>query len=253
MKRIALLLLSGLIVSACLGSDFADSLDGAWQLESGSLDGEPIPILDSHPITMNLDGDQIGGKAACNSYGGRFTLDGNEFSIEDGLAWTEMACMPQGVMESEQAFLEALTGVDTVELADERLILSGADVELSFELLPPVPTSELTGTLWVLDGLVQGDTVTSPIQGERATLELFEDGTFTGSTGCRSISGAYQVTGAEVQFTEFAAEGDCSAQLQEQDTRVISALEGGFRVEIEGNRMTTWVAGDEGLVYRAEG
>lgn len=253
MRRIALLLTVGLVVTACLGTDFADSVEGAWELDAGSLDGEPIPILDSHPITMTLEGDQISGKAACNSYGGRFLLDGNEFSIQEGLAWTEMACMPQEVMESEQAFLQALTRVDTVEMGDERLTLAGPDVEMSFELLPPVPTADLTGTLWVLDGLVQNDAVTSPIQGERATLELSEDGTFTGSTGCRAISGTYQITGAEVLFTEFAAEGDCSSQLQEQDSRVISALEGGFRVEIEGSRMTTSSAGDEGLVYRAEG
>ena len=43
-----------------------------------------------------------------------------------------------------------------------------------------------------------------------------------------------------------------AAELVEQDSRVISVLEGGFRIEIEGDRMTTWVAGDEGLIYRAD-
>lgn len=251
MTKSALFLALILALTACLGSDFADSVQGDWELESGALDDEPIPMVDSHPITMTLEDDEIYGTAACNGYGGTFALDGSEFSIEDGLAVTEMACMPREVMDSEQAFLEALTRVETVELGDGALTLRGPDVELTFELLPPVPTAELTETLWVLDGLIQGEAVTSPVQGERATLELSDDGTFTGYTGCRNISGSYQITGAEVQFTDFGAEGECSAEFQEQGNRVISALEGGFRVEIEDTRMTTWVAGDEGLVYRA--
>lgn len=242
-----------LALAACLGSDFTDSVDGAWELESGTLDGAPLPIISSHPITMTLDGEQIGGTAACNSYGGQFSLEGSEFSIQDGLAWTEMACMPQEVMDAERGFLEALTRADRLQLTDGGLILTGVDTEMSFKRLPAVPTAELTETVWVLDGLIQGDAVTSPVQGRRATLELEDGGTFTGSTGCRKISGTYQITGAEVQFTQFAAEGDCGPDLQEQDSKVISALEGGFRVEIDGDRLTTWVAGDEGLAYVAEG
>lgn len=259
MKTLAPLLILALSVTACLGSDFAASAEGAWELESGIHNGEQIPILDSHPLTMTLESSEIGGTAACNSYGGRYRLSADAFSneigfsIEDGLSVTEMACHPAEVMESERRFLESLLSVDTVELGNQQLVLRGDQTELTFKLLPPVPTSGLTGTTWVLEGLVQGDAVSSPMSSaEPATLELFEDGTFVGSTGCRTISGSYQVTGAEVQFTNWGAEGECPDELVEQDTRVISALEAGFRVEIEENRMTTWVAGDEGLVYRAD-
>ncbi len=251
MKRFALLLALGMAIAACGGSELSGSVEGAWQLESGTHDGEPIPIVASHPITMTLESGQIGGTAACNGYGGEYQLSGNVFSITGGLAVTEMACQPDEVMESERRFLEALAEVGSVELQDETLVLSAGATGLIFTPLPPVPTAELTGTVWVLDGLIQGDAVSSPVAGERATLELFTDGSFIGSTGCRTISGTYQITGAEVQFTDWGADGECTEELREQDGRVISALEGGFRVEIEGDRMTTWVAGDEGLVYRA--
>lgn len=253
MSRLALVIAITLSVTACLGSDFADSVEGAWELRSGTHQGETVPILGSHPITMTLEDGEIGGTAACNSYGGRYRISGNSFEIEDGLAVTEMACQPQEVMESERRFLEALVAVDTVELGDQELLLRSEATELQFTLLPPVPTADLLGTTWVLEALVQGDAVSSPMtQAEPATLELSPDGTFTGSTGCRTISGIYQITGAEVQFTEFSAEGECPEELTEQDSRVISALEGGFRVEIDGEQMTTWVAGDERLVYRSE-
>ena len=61
------------------------------------------------------------------------------------------------------------------------------------------------------------------------------------------------MNGAEVQFTDLAASGECGEALAAQDNHVISALEGGFRVEIDGDQLTTRVSGDEGLVYRAEG
>lgn len=243
-----------LTATACLGSDFTDSVEGSWELESGTHNSEPVIIVDTHPITMTLADGEIGGTAACNSYGGQYTISGSEFNVEGGLSVTEMACQPAEVMESEQQFLQALTSVDEVQLTNEGLVLVGSDTELSFNRLEPVPTSDLIGTVWILDGLTQGDTVTSPMaSAEPATLELFDDGTFIGSTGCRDISGSYEVTGAEVQFTDFSAEGECSAQLQEQDGRVISGLEGGFRVEIDGSQMKTWVSGDEGLIYRAGG
>lgn len=253
MRRLALLLVLAMTIAACGGTELSGSVEGAWQLQSGTHNGEPIPIVDSHPITMTLESGQIGGTAACNGYGGEYQLSGSEFSIEGGFAVTEMACAPEEVMESEQRFLDALAEVGSVELQNGSLVLSGSSTELIFTLLPPVPTSELTGTVWVLDGLIQGDAVSSPVGDERATLELFTDGSFIGSTGCRTISGTYQITGAEVQFTNWGADGECPEDLQEQDSRVISALEGGFRVAIEGSRMTTWVAGDEGLIYRAEG
>lgn len=251
MKRLAILTVMALAMSACLGGDFEDSVDGAWQLESGRWAGEDVPILADHPITLSIDGDHFGGTAACNGYGGSVVVDGSSITLGE-FAITEMACMPAEVMGAERIYMGALQTVDTVALDEEgRLVLTSEETELVFGLLEPVPTAHLLGTVWVLDGLVEGDAVSS-VLGERATLELFNDGSFIGSTGCRDISGSYVVTGATVQFTEFSAEGECPDDLAAQDSHVISALESGFRVEIEEDRMTTWVSGDMGLTYRGE-
>ncbi len=252
MRYLTYSIVIALAVSACLGSDFADSVEGAWQLTGGTHAGQAVPIVDSHPITMTLESGRISGTAACNAYGGEYELSGSSFSIVEGLAVTEMACQPEEVMRSEQAFIGAIALIDEVKLTNDALLLTGPGAELRFEALAPVPTADLIDTVWILDGLVSGDAVSSPMAGtSEATLELFEDGTFHGSTGCRTISGEYEVSGAEVLFTSWVAEGECPSELAEQDSRVISALEGGFRVEIDGDRMTTWVAGDEGLIYRA--
>ncbi|HEX6286142.1 MAG TPA: META domain-containing protein, partial [Acidimicrobiia bacterium] len=151
MKRIGFLALMTLLTVACLGSDFADSVEGSWQLSEGTLDGEPIPLIDSHPITITFQDDQVGGTASCNSYGGTYETDGSTISFSS-LAMTEMACMPEETMVAEQMYGTALTMVDTVTL-DESLVLSGPGVELTFDRLDPVPGAELTNTVWVLDGL----------------------------------------------------------------------------------------------------
>lgn len=215
---------------------------GSWELVSGESDGRPIPMVESHPITIEIDEDGVGGTAACNHY---FASPGG------GFGQTEMLCFPDEVMDSESAYLVALARV-TRSGTGGQLVLTGEGVELVFRPLAPVPQEELLNTVWVLESLIHGDAVTSTVADTRATLELFTDGSFIGSTGCRTIAGSYLVSGAEVVFTTLGAEGECPPELEDQDSRVISALEGGFRVEISENRMTTWVHGDEGLMFRAE-
>lgn len=137
MKRLALLASIALLTVACLGSDFADSVEGAWQMTSGTVDGEQIPLVESHPITIDFDEDgQVGGTAACNGYGGSYELSGADISFGN-LAMTEMACFPEETMQAEAMFANAISRVDTVAV-DGELTLSGQGVELAFEALEPV-------------------------------------------------------------------------------------------------------------------
>lgn len=249
MRRIALLAALTLVAAACLGSDFADSIEGSWQMTSGTVDGVEIPVIESHPITITFEDDQVSGTASCNGYGGSYELSGSNISFGN-LAMTEMACFPEETMEAEALFAEAITRVDTVSL-DGELTLSSDGVEVGFEALAPAPEAELTNTVWVLDGLISGEAVSS-VSGERATLELFSDGSVLGGTGCRLLQGRYTISGAEVVFTELSAEGECDPSLAEQDSHVVTVLGDGFRAEVDGRRLTLWSMGDEGLSYRSE-
>jgi heat shock protein HslJ len=250
MRRPALILAIAVLSTGCLGSDFANSVEGSWQLTSGTVDGEDIPLVETHPITIDFDGDQVQGTASCNHYGGTFELSGSSVSFDD-LAMTEMACFPQETMDAEALYGRALGLVTTVQV-DEGLILSGPGVELDFTSLSPVPEAELTNTVWVLHGLIHGDTVSST-SGDRATLEFFTDGSMIGDTGCRLLTGHYVVQGAEVLLTDLTAEGDCDPELADQDSQVVSVLGDGFRAEIDGKRLTIRSVGGDGLAYVADG
>ena len=51
-------------------------------------------------------------------------------------------------------------------------------------------------------------------------------------------------------MTELAAEGECPADLQAQDSHVISVLGDGFRASVEGQVLILTSSGGLGLVYR---
>jgi len=230
------------------GDDKAGRFDGAWVLRSGSgADGE-VPIVKGHRITLTLQEGVVDGVAGCNLYGGDVEIDGGDWRLGD-LSWTERGCKP-AVMASEHAYLEALAAVDSVARDGEQLVLSGGGAELRFDELPPVATAELVGTVWELNTLIEGDAASS-VLGELPTLELRVDGTLEASTGCRTLTGTYVVSGDEFVATNLTAEGECPADLRPQDDHVVTVIGDGFRAAIDGGRLTLTSGGDLGLGYRA--
>ncbi len=254
MKRILVLFgVAAVLTSAC-GSDTvsvesgSNDFVGEWQLESGTLDGAAFPLVDGWRVTFQLEEDgRFGGRAACNGYGGTYELDGSAISFGE---WsiTEMGCEP-AVMASEQAFITVMQRTPEIERVGDELRMGGDGIDLSFSLIPPLPAAELIGTTWVLDTIFQGEAASSTL-GE-AELRFDADGTFTGSTGCRTLTGTYQLNGDEIAITQMAADGECTPDLERQDNAVISVIESP-RVEIMENRLSLWTAGDEGLGYRAQ-
>lgn len=244
----------GILIGSCAqpsGSPSADLTGVPWELASGNVDGDPLPMVGGFPITLTIDEGTAGGTAACNGYFAVSSMSGSEISFAE-LGATAMACSPEEVMESEQRYLDALPRVASWSATEDQLTFTGDGVELTFIALPSVPTAELTGTVWVLEGLIEGDSVASAA-GERATLELYTDGSMLGSTGCRGLHGRYEVVGAEVLMTEMAAEGECSPELQDQDGLVVTVLGDGFRPAVSGQDLTLTSMGGLGLAYRAEG
>lgn len=153
-------------------------------------------------------------------------------------------------MSSEQAYFSALQRVDTFTRDGATLVLSGGDSALRFTPLSPVPQAELFGSVWLLEALIDGGTSVS-VGGSDATLQLLADGTLSGSTGCRRLTGAYVVQGDEILATELAAEGRCPAELTDQDEHVVTVLGDGFTAAIEGNLLTLKSMGNLGLIYRS--
>lgn len=221
---------------------------GSWQLDSGTVRDEPMPLVTGYRITLTIEGDRATGRAACNRYGGTILIDGDAVSHGE-IFRTAMGCQPT-VNSSEQAYLSALRRVDVVTRDGAALVFSGAETVLRFSPLPPVPEDALLGDSWRLERMIDGDT-SVPVGGERATLQLRADGTLSASTGCRQLTGTYVVEGDEILTTKLAAEGRCQGDLSNQDGHIVTVLGDGFTVAIEGNHLTLMSMGNLGLAYRS--
>lgn len=238
------------LLSGCsLPGEAPASLDGEWLLQAGTNQGAALPIVAGSKISLKIDGQQAGGSAACNLYGGTIKVSGSSISIS-ALSMTEMACQ-ENLMASETAYLAALPRVTTVARSGRSLVLSGPQVELRFALVPPVANADLVGTTWILDSLISGDAVSSTV-GERVALQLSGDGRLSASTGCRDVTGSYSVSDehGEVTLDPYDAIG-CAAELGSQDAHILNVLSGAFSIHIDGDRLTL-MAGNQGIGYRAD-
>jgi heat shock protein HslJ len=120
-----------MLIAACAGTTpEGPSIEGSWQLTSGEIDGNPIPLVDASPITLRLDGSRVSGTSACNQYGGSYLLDGDVIEFGD-MTTTLMAC-EAGVMDAESAYHNALARIETAAIDGGDLVLAGAGTELRF-------------------------------------------------------------------------------------------------------------------------
>lgn len=225
---------------------------GLWTLESGHSPSGEIEVPDGTRITMEVLDDEIRGSAGCNSYGIGITIEGDTFASGGPALTTEIACPPE-IARVEERFIEAIDESDTIARSRRTLTLTGPDTELVFRLVPPIDPKPLTGTTWVLDTLVDGDLASSTLaSADAARLVLNDDGTLEGTTGCRSFTGGWEVSGDVVSVTSMVFEGDCRTAA-EQDSHVVSVLGGGFRAERDADRLTLTAEKEDdlGLVYRA--
>ena len=98
----------------------------------------------------------------------------------------------------------------------------------------------LTGTEWRLVSLGPAGAETDIVAGTTVTLNFGEDGRASGSTGCNSYSGAYQVRGDNLSFGRLVSTRraclDQNANQQEQ--RFLSALESANRFRLSTDRLT---------------
>lgn len=241
-------MLVALVAAACGLAPAAD-LDGEWTLQQGTVGGDALQLAEEALVSLRIDGSEIGGTAACNQYGGEMERDDDRITI-GALSMTEMACA-EPIMALEAAYLDGLSRVDTARRDGDRLRLTGPATELDFTLLQPTPDADPVGTQWRLESLITGDAVAS-VLGD-ATLLLAEDGTVSGSTGCRNFGGTYTIEGDELVIADLVVDmRPCDAQTAGQDGQVLGLFEVPLRATVSGDRLTL-MGGANGLDYRAAG
>ncbi len=220
---------------AAPGPDTAngDPRGSSWLLED--LRGAPPVAGTAVTATFGTDG-RVAGSAGCNSYGASFTLAGDRLTISDAMS-TQMACMGEGIMEQESAFLRALEDVRTYRSTHERLELrddAGAAI-LTFA----VTSQDLADTSWIITNLYAGNAVTSVLNGTEATVSFTADGV-SASAGCNQLRGAATFGEGTIKLGPVAGTRKlCPTPegLMEQEAQLIAALERATSYRVEGNTL----------------
>lgn len=220
---------------------------------STSVEGAPIP--GGGPLTVSFEApDRLSGTAGCNRASG--SADFSDGRITAGaLATTMMACVgdsgasdawltdlfaanPEWELDGDTLHLR--TGTATVTLLDKKLAQ---------------PDRALTGTTWVVDSTITPDAVTSSLAIENSTpsLQIADDGTVTGSTGCNTFTGTAQVADATVTFGPLATTRMmCAPEVAEVERAVLGALDGETTVSIDAAQMRLMNANGTGLGLHAQ-
>ncbi len=230
--------------SSATGDPFGET---EWVLTGATVDGTDLQLLASHPITIRRNGNEVNGTAACNGYFG--TIIDSDVLFE-GFGQTEMACDPPESMQLESSYLAALGRVTTAISTASTLTLSGPGVEMTFDMVAPTADAELIGTNWVLDSIISGDAASSTVAGSSATL-LLEANALSGSDGCNSFNGGYEIDGDTLRPGALASTTrGCLGDISNQADAVGAVLFSQPAISIEGDRLTLTGANNTALVYR---
>lgn len=227
----ALLVLAGTLLAACGGGSEPDSTDliaSSWVLSSGvdpSGIGVPAPSLD-------FAAGKISGSTGCNRFSAPYELDGDRLTI-GAVTTTQMACeAPADTVE--RRFLAALERVDRWKLDEEELELSGGGAELEFSTVSPVGN-------WRATSLLRPGAIKSVLPGSEITAELGRDGSLSGSAGCNTYGGSYELDGNGIAFRQlFGTEMACSDPpgVMEQEADYLEALAKVAKFSLDANGLT---------------
>jgi heat shock protein HslJ len=119
----------------------SNSLVGVWEVIAVNNGRQAVVgVLDEAPLDMTFGKDgTVTGSAGCNRFTAGFTAAGTAFRFGPA-ATTRRICPGDGVMEQEQAFLNALASVTTMRVEGDRLEFRTADDALAL-MLRRVPSS----------------------------------------------------------------------------------------------------------------
>ena len=170
-----------------------------WYLESynNGSDGV-VSILEGTEVTAIFNDEElVAGKAGCNQYSGAYQVDGEDINVDLG-PLTMMICNePDGIMEQETAYLQALDSAATFNILGDQMVMKNADGQevLSYR------ASDLVGFAWVwVEFLENNDTVTRPNMPVNYTVEFLPDGWVAIQADCNQASGTYTLEGSRIDI-----------------------------------------------------
>jgi heat shock protein HslJ len=173
-------------------------------------------LLAGTNITLEFTEGRVSGFAGCNAYGGPYVVDGPGLAIQE-LETTAQGCIePEGVMDQESAYTQALLDGTAYPQADGRLEIQddAGETLLVFERKEEVvmDPGDLPGTVWQL----VSTNGTPPIEDSTITLGFQDGGHASGQAGCRYFTATYEASGDDIHFPFMSMTGDDACLAREE-------------------------------------
>ncbi len=209
------------------------ALEGVvWRLSGMGQAGSQVAPASGSRIDLSFEQGRAFGSSGCNAYAGPYVLDGTALGI-GMLASTQKAC-PEPLMKQEQEFLRILRAAATATVAGDTLTLSGPAGTLEFLAEREL---RLVGT-WTLLGYNNGrGGVVSTAITSKISLTLDDRGRASGSSGCNTFTGSYEVDGHTIAIGPLATTRKMCAEadVMMQERLFLKALQAGTRIELRGD------------------
>ncbi len=226
-------------------STSAPGLDGHTYLSTGV---QGVTLVPGTRISLTFKDGNLQASAGCNSMGGSYTLTGDRLTTA-GMFMTEMACQ-EPRMQQDQWFATFIAGVKVTQDGNTLTLDDGKVTTLTLlEKEVATPDQPIEGTLWVLDGIVTGDSVSSVPQGVTASIRIV-DGNLELNAGCNKGGGPVTVAADALTFgplvlTKMACEGPGAAV----EGAMTAVLTGTVPYSIDADSLTL-DAGANGLMFK---
>ncbi len=186
-------------------------------------------------ITLTFNPGRIGISAGCNQMGGGYTIEDGKLVIGP-MMMTEMAC-EEPLMAQDTWISTFLPGAaitldgNILTLSKDGITLTATDKKVA------MPDRPLEGTIWIVQGLVSNQAVSSMPAGVTASL-LFADGKVAVDTGCNKGNGAAEIAETVIVFGPIATtKMGCEGPAGEVEQQVLAALAGDVAWTIDADAL----------------
>jgi heat shock protein HslJ len=200
--------------------------------------GEPRPLVPGTQLRLTFQNGQVRAHAGCNHMTGPASLDGGRLGV-GALTSTLMSC-GDALDEQDRWLARFLSANPTWRLDGDDLILSTGDTEIRLtDQRIADPDRPLRDTRWVVDSIIDNQSLTSVPAGVEAYLMLRDGDRVEGFTGCNTFGGTAVERGGRITFSNiFSTRKACPGESGRLESAVLSVLDGEVAAQLEADTLT---------------
>lgn len=205
----------------------SQTLEGpVWKLQSyTNVQGQTAQALPNVEVTAEFKAGRVNGTAGCNTYFAGYKTEGNKLTIS-AAGSTMRACPELAVMAQEAQYLQLLGKSATYQITGDTLAISDANGKVILTFLATVAPN-VTSNPWDVISYNNGKQAVVSVDPAAPMTAVFSvDGKVSGSSGCNTYSGGYQVDGNKIKIGQLATtQKMCAAPIMEQEKAYLKALQ----------------------------